>query len=242
MLLILFTAYVWYFYVQKEAMLTARVHSPKALLLPGLAVATIGLPKESNEEIKEIFGKEKLMQSIYDAKEVKIGPIWSLVLFATTLGCSTLCFYYTAELIESPTEEFGISPSFVGLVILPMILGAVEQIAATTQANEETMDSLVEATLVANIRVTLFVLPVAVCIGWALGVDEMTLSFDFFQIIMLMIGILIVNVIIQGTSARWWVFRNHVSNNTNFARLEGAMLLALYVLFANAAWLYPNDA
>ena len=84
-----------------------------------------------------------------------------------------------------------------------MILGAVEQIAATTQANEETMDSLVEATLVSNIRVTLFVLPVAVCIGWALGVDEMTLSFEFFQIIMLMIGILIFNVIIQGTSARW---------------------------------------
>ena len=76
-LLVLFTAYVSYFYVQKEAMSTARINLPRALFLPGLAAATpIGLPKEVNKEVKEFFGKEKLMQSIYDAKEIKIGPIW----------------------------------------------------------------------------------------------------------------------------------------------------------------------
>jgi len=76
-------------------------------------------------------------------------------------------------------------------------------------------------------QIALFVIPLAVLIGWWIGAD-MTLVFDNFQIAVLFVSVILVNYLIGDGASHW---------------LEGLQLMMLYVIIAVAAWFYPqNDA
>ena len=110
------------------------------------------------------------------------------------------------EAIDSPSEVIGFSKSFVGLVVVPIIIGAAEHIATAVRAHKNRRDEIewiIEVAIISSIRTSLFVLPLAVLLGWILGVPGITLFFDGFQVTMLTLAILLVNYIVHAGIAHW---------------------------------------
>ncbi|KAK3934247.1 hypothetical protein QBC46DRAFT_347855 [Diplogelasinospora grovesii] len=48
-----------------------------------------------------------------------------------------------------------------------------------------------------SMQITLFIIPLLVIIGWGMGIDEMSLSFDMFQVAVLFVAVLLVDLIAE---------------------------------------------
>lgn len=154
--------------------------------------------------------------------------IWVAVL---TLALSTVLVALNAEYlvdsINSITCGGGISKSFVGLILLPIVGNAAEHATAVTVAIKDKMDLAIGVAVGSSMQIALLVLPLIVVLGWIIGKDDMTMFFDGFQIAVLFVAVLLVNYLIQDGKSHW---------------LEGVLLFILYVIIAVAAWFYPTAA
>lgn len=70
-------------------------------------------------------------------------------------------------------------------------------------------------------QVALFIIPLIVIIGWGMHIDDMTLSFDIFQVVVMFVAILLVNYLIGDGKSHW---------------LEGMLLMCLYLIIAVCSW------
>ena len=158
--------------------------------------------------------------------EDKPQPQLSLWVAIFTLGISTaiiaLCAEYMVDSINYLTDEGGISKTFVGLILLPIVGNAAEHATAVTVACKDKMDLAIGVAVGSSMQVALLVIPFVVILGWIMGNDMMTLQFDGFQIAILFVSVLLVNYLIQDGKSHW---------------LEGILLQILYMIIAIAAWL-----
>ncbi|GES64393.1 sodium/calcium transporter [Aspergillus terreus] len=152
--------------------------------------------------------------------------IWVAVL---TLGISTalvaLCAEFMVDSIDAITQTGGVSETFVGLILLPIVGNAAEHATAVTVACKDKMDLSIGVAVGSSMQIALLVLPFIVILGWILGNDDMTLYFDGFQVILLFVSVLLVNYLIADGKSHW---------------LEGVLLMMMYVIIAVAAWFYPT--
>ncbi|KAF1919602.1 vacuolar calcium ion transporter-like protein /H(+) exchanger [Ampelomyces quisqualis] len=156
-------------------------------------------------------------------------PSLSVVGALITLAISTtlvaFCSEFMVSSIDGLTETGGVSTTFVGLILLPIVGNAAEHATAVTVAMKDKMDLSIGVAVGSSMQIALLVFPVIVILGWILGKDCMTLYFDTFQIATLFVSVLLVNYLIQDGKSHW---------------LEGVLLMASYVIIALAAWFYPN--
>ncbi|KAJ9129300.1 hypothetical protein NKR23_g12566 [Pleurostoma richardsiae] len=121
---------------------------------------------------------------------------------------------------------FKLSESFVGLVIMPSILASVEHVTTAMRSHKYGIAWIVETAFGSSVRISLFVFPSAILIGWILGV-AMDMILDGFQVAVLCLAILLVNHVIHNAFVHW---------------LEGTIFIASFLLFSIAAGYYPNHA
>ena len=164
-----------------------------------------------------------------------------------TLVISTVLVAFCAEgmvnSIDAITEGGGISRTFVGLILLPIVGNAAEHATAVTVAMKDKMDLAIGVAVGSSMQVALLVIPFMVILGWILGKEEMNLAFDTFQIIVLFVSILLVNYLIQDGESHWYVFCPLWSGRwftELLGRLEGLLLFMLYIIIAVAAYYYPQ--
>ncbi|KAE8144692.1 sodium/calcium transporter [Aspergillus avenaceus] len=152
--------------------------------------------------------------------------IWVAVL---TLAISTafvaLCAEYMVDSINAITDRGGVSETFVGLILLPIVGNAAEHATAVTVACKDKMDLAIGVAVGSSMQIALLVLPLIIVIGWCKGNDDMTLYFDAFQVILLFVAVLLVNYLIADGKSHW---------------LEGVLLMMMYLIIAVAAWFYPT--
>ncbi|PKY02988.1 sodium/calcium transporter [Aspergillus campestris IBT 28561] len=153
--------------------------------------------------------------------------IWVAVLtLAVSTALIALCAEYMVDSIDAITEEgSGISKTFVGLILLPIVGNAAEHATAVTVACKDKMDLAIGVAVGSSMQIAMLVLPLIVVIGWIMGKEDMNLYFDGFQIILLFVSVLLVNYLIGDGKSHW---------------LEGVLLIMMYVIIALAAWFYPN--
>ncbi|KAL4896216.1 sodium/calcium transporter [Aspergillus ambiguus] len=153
--------------------------------------------------------------------------IWVAVL---TLAISTalvaLCAEFMVDSIDAITATGGVSETFVGLILLPIVGNAAEHATAVTVACKDKMDLSIGVAVGSSMQIALLVLPLIVILGWILGNDDMTLYFDGFQVILLFVSVLLVNYLIADGKSHW---------------LEGVLLMMMYIIIAVAAWFYPTS-
>jgi hypothetical protein len=106
--------------------------------------------------------------------------------------------------IDAITESGGISKTFVGLILLPIVGNAAEHATAVTVAVKDKMDLAIGVAVGSSMQIALLVLPFAVVLGWGLGKEDMTLDFDGFQIAVLFVAVLLVNYLIQDGKSHWY--------------------------------------
>ena len=160
-------------------------------------------------------------------------PQLSLPVAIFTLIAATVLVALNAEfLVDSinavTCDSDGISKTFVGLILLPIVGNAAEHFTAVSVALKDKMDLAIGVAVGSSMQIALLVLPLVVVIGWMAGKgDEMTLYFDGFQLAMLFVAVILVNYLIQDGKSHW---------------LEGLLLMMLYIIIAVAAWFYPTSA
>ena len=74
--------------------------------------------------------------------------------------------------IDAITEEgSGISKTFVGLILLPIVGNAAEHATAVTVACKDKMDLAIGVAVGSSMQIAMLVLPLIVVIGWIMGMD-----------------------------------------------------------------------
>ena len=135
---------------------------------------------------------------------------------------ATLMVAWMAEIlvgsIEHAASEYGMPTLFIGIILVPVFGNAAEHFTAVTVAGKNKMDLSVGIAVGSSLQIALFVAPVMVLLGWALGVP-LTLEFGIFETVATFLAVLVTNFIIQDGESNW---------------LEGAMLLVTYAILALA--------
>ena len=107
---------------------------------------------------------------------------------------------FATDSINGLLDQAGLSTTFVGLVILPHLSNDPTTLKT---AYKDRMDLSVTLTMGKCMQMAMMVIPLVIIIAWGMGVDEMTLSFNGFEIVSLFAAILIVNYIVQDGKSNW---------------------------------------
>jgi Ca2+:H+ antiporter len=154
-------------------------------------------------------------------------PAWSLRKALFILGISTAGVVYLSELligsVEPVVTSLGISEFFVGIILIPIIGNVAEHLVAVKVAIQDEMELSVEIAIASSLQIALFVAPVLVFISLLMG-NPLLLIFNEFELLALIGGVLIAALVSMDGESNW---------------LEGAALLAVYLILALAFFLLP---
>jgi calcium/proton exchanger cax len=131
-----------------------------------------------------------------------------VVLVISTLGV-TQCSDYLVDSVDGVVEASGVSRTFIGLIIVPIVGNAGEFFAAVSMAMKGKLDLAISMIVGATLQIALFVTPFMVILGWIFDID-MSLRFETFETIVFYLAVLVVNSLVQ-------------DGRTNY--FEGAMLI-----------------
>ncbi|KAL8806755.1 MAG: hypothetical protein Q9182_001153 [Xanthomendoza sp. 2 TL-2023] len=147
-------------------------------------------------------------------------------IFALVIAITLVCFHaiFLVEEIEYVVEEKGVSDSFMGLILVPLVEKVAEHLTAVDEAWDNQMNFALAHVLGATIQTALFNGPLVVIVGWGLG-KAMDLNFEIFNAV-----ILILAIIVAGNFLR--------DGKSNY--LEGALCILIYIIIAVASFSYPN--
>ncbi|KAJ6119362.1 hypothetical protein N7523_003642 [Penicillium sp. IBT 18751x] len=137
-----------------------------------------------------------------------------------------ICADYLVGSIDSIVQKTGMSKTFIGLVLIPIVGNAAEHVTAVVVAYKNKMDLAIGVAIGSSLQIALFVTPFLVILGWIMGI-EMTLHFQTFETVAFFISGLVVTLLIQDGKSNY---------------LEGGMCLGMYMILALAFYVYPDDA
>jgi len=151
-------------------------------------------------------------------EEAELTLPFAIVALVLVTVLVAVCAEYLVDSIEDIVTLWGISESFVGLIVLPIVGNAAEHLTAVTVAYKNKMDLAIGVAIGSSQQIALMVMPLLVLLGWIIGVP-MSLYFETFETAVLFICVIVVNSLISDGESNW---------------LEGVMLLAVYVICAVA--------
>lgn len=125
--------------------------------------------------------------------------------------------------VEAVTDTLGLTPFFVGIIIVPIIGNVAEHLVSVQAAMENKMDLSLSIALGSSLQIALFVTPALVFASLILG-SPMTLQFNQLELIALTAASMISALVSLDGESNW---------------LEGAMLLAVYGILGLAFFFLP---
>ncbi|KAK4042858.1 Sodium/calcium exchanger protein-domain-containing protein [Parachaetomium inaequale] len=204
----------------------------QGFMAPAGVMGGHGLPSSGtdNEKMRSLLTNppRKNLQDADDEEDEGEEPQLHFTVAVATLAISTIIIAFCAEFmvdgISAVTAGGTVSAEFVGLILLPIVGNAAEHATAVTVAIKDKMDLAIGVAVGSSMQVALFIIPLLVIIGWGMGMDEMALNFDPFQVAVLFVAVLLVNYLIADGKSHW---------------LEGMLLICLYSIIAVCSWWYP---
>ena len=153
---------------------------------------------------------------------------WPLGLAVGTLIVVTVLVALVSEIfvssVQKAGETLGISPAFVGFIIVPLVGAAAEMAVAFSAARKDRLDMSVSIALGSASQIALFVAPVLVLISYVAGPKPMDLQFWPGAVTMVMISAVTASFITNSARSAWFI---------------GALLLFIYAIFAMTLYVVP---
>lgn len=151
----------------------------------------------------------------------------NLTLWLGVLAVSTIAVAFESEIfvgvVEETTKGLGLTPLFTGVILLPLVGGAAEYVTAVGVAIKNNMDLSVSVAMGSSLLVALLVAPILILVGQVIG-QPMDLNFNPFEVVAVAIAVTIANLISLDGRSNW---------------LEGALLLATYIVLGAAFYFHP---
>jgi Ca2+:H+ antiporter len=117
--------------------------------------------------------------------------------------------------ITEASESIGLSPFFVGVIVVAVVGNAAEHWVAIYFAARDKMDLAVNIAIGSSAQIALFAAPVLVLLSFVIGDFPMALVFNGLELGAVFLAILIANQVTQEGESTWF---------------EGLQLLAVYVV------------
>ncbi|CUS11837.1 unnamed protein product [Tuber aestivum] len=136
-----------------------------------------------------------------------------------------ICAEYLVGSIDDIVASSGISKTFIGLILIPIVGNAAEHVTAVVVAMKNKMDLAIGVAIGSSMQIALLVTPFLVILGWIIG-QPMSLYFETFETVVFFVSVLITNYLIQDGKSNY---------------LEGAMLLGIYTIIAISFFVYPDS-
>lgn len=148
-------------------------------------------------------------------------PKQSLPAAIAMLIASTVCIAIISELfvgtIEPMADSAGLSKTFVGIILVPIIGNAAEHSSAIIMALKNKMNAAVEIALGSSLQIVLFVVPVLILLS--LFFTPMSIVFTPFELVAVTAAVLIANRVASDGESNW---------------LEGLQLVTVYIMIGAA--------
>ena len=200
--------------LHRSSSLPSRLNQTQSA--PAAAAAPVLPPKISISSL-DSKGDEK--------PKKKMSRTSAVVMLLISTALVAVCAEFLVDSINYLIGHSTVSEAFIGLIVLPIVGNAAEHVTAVTVASKNKMDLAIGVAVGSSIQIALFVTPVIVLLGWILQKD-MSLYFTLFETVSLFVTAFVVNFLV-------------LDGRSNY--LEGALLIAAYVIIALAAFFYPDS-
>ena len=148
--------------------------------------------------------------------------IWIGILLASTIAIAFLSELFVGVIVPE-TEKLGLTPLFTGVIFLPLLSDVSGYVTVVRLALKNKMDLTVSTVTGDSLLVALFMAPVLVLVGQAIG-QPMTLNFNPFEVVAIAISVTVANLISFRGRSNW---------------LDGTLLLAVYLVLGVAFYYHP---
>jgi Ca2+/H+ antiporter len=153
---------------------------------------------------------------------------WPLGLALSTLAGVTVLVALVSEVFVESVQQaavaFGMTPAFVGFVVVALVGGAAEMASAVSGARKNRLDLSVGIALGSAAQIALFVAPVLVLLSYIIGPAPMNLQFWPGAVVMTFIATMTVSLVTNSGRSAWFV---------------GVLILLVYLIFAMTLYLLP---
>jgi Ca2+:H+ antiporter len=153
---------------------------------------------------------------------------WPLATALTTLVVVTIAVALTSEIfvesVQKAAETLGMTPAFVGFIIVALVGAAAEMTAAFSAAQKDRLDMSVSIALGSASQIALFVAPVLVLLSYVLGPSPMDLQFWPGAIVMILVATITASFVTMSGRSAWFT---------------GVLSLTVYLIFALTLYLLP---
>ncbi len=153
---------------------------------------------------------------------------WPINLAVGTLLVVTVLVALVSEIfvesVQQAAATLGMSPAFVGFIIVALVGAAAEMAVAFSAARKNRLDMSVSIALGSASQIALFVAPVLVLLSYVVGPKPMDLQFWPGAVTMVMIATVTATFVTNSGRSAWFI---------------GALLVFIYVIFAMTLYMVP---
>ena len=158
-------------------------------------------------------------------------PPFPIGVALVTLALVTVVVALVSELfvesVQHAASSFGMTPAFVGFIVVALVGGAAEMASAFAGARKNRLDLSVGIALGSASQIALFVAPVLVLLSYVIGPTPMDLRLWPGAVLMMMIAALTAVLVTNSGRSTWFV---------------GVLVLMIYSIFAMTLYLLPPTA
>jgi len=153
---------------------------------------------------------------------------WPIGVALVTLAVVTVVVALVSEVfvesVQQAAEAFGMTPAFVGFIVVSLVGAAAEMASAFSGARKDRLDLSVGIALGSAAQIALFVAPVLVLASYFVGPTPMDLRFWPSAVVMMLIATLTASLVTNGGRSAWFV---------------GVLVMMVYFIFAMTLYLLP---
>src|SRR4051812_2130218 len=156
---------------------------------------------------------------------------WPIRRALVTLAVVTVFIALVSEVFVASVQEaatsFGLTEAFVGFIVVSLVGGAAEMVAAFSAARKNRLDLSVGIALGSASQIALFVAPVLVLVSYAIGPSPMDLQFWPGAVTMMLASAFAASLVTAGGRSAWFL---------------GILIVMVYLIFAMSLYLLPPAA
>lgn len=154
---------------------------------------------------------------------------WPLGKAVGVLAGATALIAWMSEIlvgsVGAASHQFGMTEIFIGLIVVAIIGNAAEHSTAILAAMKNKMDLSLGIAIGSSVQIALFVAPVLLIASRFIGPQPMDMVFSSGEVLAVVLAVFITTQIASDGESNW---------------LEGAMLLAVYVILGITFYFMPE--
>lgn len=153
---------------------------------------------------------------------------WPIGLALATLAAVTVVVALVSEVfvesVQGAALDLGMTPAFVGFIVVALVGAAAEMAAAFSGARKNRLDLSVGIALGSAAQIALFVAPVLVLVSYVIGPAPMNLQFWPGAVVMMFFATMTASLVTNSGRSAWFV---------------GVLVLMVYAIFAMTLYMLP---